>query len=104
MRRFQNSRSYNTRLNSKKVVRFESTKRPVHEIKILDKSETVGLGVRLQDLLHPLLFPIRRGSQDSLNEDDDDDFPGRKGWVCVNYCCVVVNIHYCMAVASPHIC
>ena len=82
MYRFKKAVTQATGVRSKKIVLFENRlKKPVYEIQILDESETQGLGVRLRDLLLPLFFPIRRGSQDSLDRDDDKDFPGRKGWV-----------------------
>ena len=49
------------------------------EVKVLEKKETEGLGVRVSELLSPLLFPIRRGSNDLVEV--EEDFQKRKGWV-----------------------
>lgn len=53
----------------------------INEIKILEQQPTLELSVRFRELLAPLLFPVRRGSQDYDSDDDTDGFPGRKGWV-----------------------
>jgi hypothetical protein len=53
----------------------------INEVKILEQKPTLQLSVRFRELLAPLLFPVRRGSQDYDSDDDSDGFPGRKGWV-----------------------
>ena len=52
----------------------------IREVKVLEKRETEGLGVRVSELLSPLLFPIRRGSNDLVEV--EEEFYKRKGWVC----------------------
>ena len=52
----------------------------IREVKVLEKRETEGLGVRVSQLLSPLLFPIRRGSNDLVEV--EEEFYKRKGWVC----------------------
>lgn len=57
--------------------------RLMNEVKVLEQEPTLQLSVRFRELLAPLLFPIRRGSHDFDSDDDDDGFPGRKGWVLI---------------------
>ena len=49
------------------------------KVTVLEQSETEGLGVRVNELLAPLLFPIRRGSDELVEV--EEDFYKRKGWV-----------------------
>ena len=51
------------------------------EVQVLEQSETEGLGVRVGELMAPLLFPIRRGSSDMVEV--EEMFHKSKGWVGV---------------------
>ena len=56
------------------------------EVQVLEHKETEGLGVRVGELLAPLLFPVRRGSSDLVEV--EEVFYKSKGWVGV-VCCVI---------------
>ena len=51
----------------------------IKEVQVLEQRETEGLGVRVSELLTPLLFPVRRGSSDLVEV--EEMFYKSKGWV-----------------------
>lgn len=71
-----------TGLDTQKFRQFGKGKKNVKvtEVNVLEKKPTLELSVRFRELLEPLLFPVRRLSQD-LDTDEDVEFYGKKGWV-----------------------
>lgn len=52
-------------------------KKRVNVVHLLEQRPTLALSVRYRDLLPPLLFPVRRLSQDFYSDDEDE---GQSGW------------------------
>ena len=75
------------------IVKGKDKKR-VNIVNVLEQKATLELSVRFRELVKPLLFSVRRGSQDEDSE-DEVEFEGRKGWVNNNgrmltsYLCMV---------------
>lgn len=69
--------------SSQTVVGYVSRRKKredVIKVKVLERRQTLNLSVRFRDLLSPLLFPIRRGSQE-FDSGNEEEFVGYKGWV-----------------------